>query len=97
MDIDSKFTYSTIVKIKINCTAALINTNPNPVIDIVTISNLPLNAQVSLFGTGSQLYVQKVAVNSEVKINMSNYAAGTYILQSTVNGVIISSIKLLKK
>ncbi|MBC7423460.1 MAG: T9SS type A sorting domain-containing protein [Ferruginibacter sp.] len=97
VDIDGTFTYSKIVKVKINCMGAQINIYPNPVLDNVTISNLPLNAQLSLFGTGSQLYVQKVAVNSEVKINMSNYAAGTYILQSTVNGVVISSIKLLKK
>ena len=65
---------------------------PNPVVDVLTISNLSGINTIQVFSLqGSMIFSIRVS-ESEVKVNMSQYAPGTYILK-----IGDKAFKILKK
>ncbi|MDD3004450.1 T9SS type A sorting domain-containing protein [Flavobacterium sp.] len=69
---------------------------PNPVQDMLTIDYSETIQGVQVFNMLGQMVYNKNTNASQVKIDMSAMATGTYIVQMTVNGI-IKNVKVIKK
>ena len=69
---------------------------PNPVQDMLTIDYSETIQGVQVFNMLGQMVYNRNTNASQVKIDMSAMATGTYIVQMTVNGI-TKNVKVIKK
>jgi hypothetical protein len=69
---------------------------PNPVQDILTVDYSENIENVQMFHMLGQMVYNRNTNASKVTIEMTNMAAGNYILQVTVNGI-TKNVKVIKK
>jgi len=98
VDKDGTVKYSTVIPIKINCIAgSLINVYPNPVIDIVNVTNFTNDSKVSLIGIDGKVLLNTTTASSQLTINMNKYPAGVYVLKVTSKTGLSTSNAIIKK
>jgi len=100
VDIDGNFTYSNVVSINFEGTAAAFKIFPNPAIDHVYIS-LPSSSATSFINvydlSGKKLLVQQVSGNTvSQSLDVSTLAAGIYQV-TLIQGAQQQTLKLVKK
>ncbi len=95
IDIDEKFTYSSIIKLS-KQNDLLLTVFPNPVKNVLTISNLQQSGIVRLFNAAGKLLLQQTVSAQSMTIDMSKYANGMYVLQYQQNGEIVNR-KIIKQ
>ena len=72
-----------------------INAYPNPVNDVVTITNVE-NANVCIYNTNGQIVFNKKSNSKNLTINLSDYKSGLYIVNIKTEGF-VKNVKLIKK
>lgn len=73
-----------------------INFYPNPVKDVLNISDAKTISSIAVFDlSGKQVYTQNVN-SKQTQINVSNLATGIYIVKANVNGE-VKTFKIVKK
>lgn len=80
IDVDARFTYSNILKLSKQTSAAL-TVYPNPVSDVLTINGLKQNGTVLLYNADGKLLQQQTVSAQTMTMDMSKYAKGMYLLQ----------------
>jgi hypothetical protein len=80
IDVDGKFTYSNIIKLSKQASAAF-TVYPNPVSDVLTISGLKQNGTIRLFSAEGKLLQQQIINVQSVTMNMNGYTKGVYVVQ----------------
>lgn len=95
VDIDGKFTYSSILKINFNGSQSF-EVYPNPARNSVTINGLHANESVKLFSSEGKLLMQRKASGQSMTLDISNYSRGVYILQY-FDGNSLQNRKLVKE
>ena len=95
IDADDRFTYSNIIKLNKQISAAL-TVYPNPVSDVLTIGGLKQNGIVLLYSTEGKLLQQQTVTAQTVTMDMSKYAKGMYLLQYR-RGDEVGSQKIIKQ
>lgn len=88
--LDTQYLGGPYTEVKDNIAPQLI-VYPTPVRDIVTISNIEVGKDISIYSLQGNAITQLKAESSEVKINMNSYAPGIYIVK-----VGQKSIKIVK-
>jgi hypothetical protein len=102
VDIDGKFTYSSIILIKDINVSQHIWVGNNPFHDIINIriaKNPQQDIKVELMNeNGAKVYFKEFGNTNQVSVNVSgmNLASGVYLLRTTVDGKIYTN-KLLKQ
>jgi hypothetical protein len=80
IDADTRFTYSNIIKLNKQASAAL-TVYPNPVCDVLTITGLKQNGTISLFNAEGKLLLQQTVSAQTITVDMSGCAKGMYLLK----------------
>lgn len=73
---------------------------PNPVTTQFTIHNLPAtlrNAQVEIYDGNGKLIATKNVVESQAKIDVTNYQSGIYFIRMLNDGKVFGTSKIIKK
>ena len=102
VDMDGRFTYSSIIFIKDINVSQHIWVGNNPFHDIINIriaKNPQQNVKVELMNeNGAKVYFKEFGNTNQVSVNVSgmNLASGVYLLRTTVDGKIYTN-KLLKQ
>ncbi|MGF2413484.1 T9SS type A sorting domain-containing protein [Ferruginibacter sp.] len=89
VDIDGRFTYSSVIRLRNNAEAGL-TIYPNPVQNIIVISGLKQNTAIRIFSADGKLLQQLTAPAQTVTLDMSGYAKGMYVLQYLQGEEIVS-------
>ena len=93
VDIDGKFSYSTVLSIKIKGQHSLI-ISPNPANNFVTVSGFERQGKITIINSnGSSVYTANTTAQ-EMKINVAALPAGLYVLRFT-DGENISFKKII--
>ena len=95
IDVDARFTYSNIIKLSKQTSAAL-TVYPNPVSDVLTINGLKENGTLLLYSAEGKLLQQQTVSAQTMTMDMCKYAKGIYLVQyKTANEVV--SQKIIKQ
>lgn len=103
-DIDGKSTYSPIRSVKLSQKQNMIQVNPNPVVDNITVkymSDVSGSMNIRLINMNGQLVVNKTGnvnkgFNSVTIYNLGSLPKGMYIAEVTINGEVAEQTKLMK-
>lgn len=93
-----RITYSSIVKLHMDCSKIAINLSPNPVKNNLQITGLQKGYNLSVLNAaGAQVLTQQI--NSNVSsVNMQSFASGLYyVIISNKEGLIIEKKKIIKQ
>jgi hypothetical protein len=80
-----------------NFSATALRAYPNPVRDILTVSNDNSIAEVAIYNLLGQNVLMQSANENTVHLDISKLVAGTYLLQVTTSGGEQSSMKIIKQ
>jgi len=101
VDKDGNSQFSKVVTLGLNEQASQVTIYPNPAKDFLNIGlgNNSGNVLIDIVdANGTKVFVQQQTVqqNSTININTSNFAAGVYFIQVTVNGLTLQK-KFIKQ
>jgi hypothetical protein len=84
MDIDGKFSFSTIIKLSGN-SSGQIDVFPNPGIDVITLSGLHNKGMIELINAQGKTLKRIVATAQSQTVDINNYPAGLYFIKYVFN------------
>jgi len=97
VDIDGRSQYSSILSVQSDCHNTHFTLYPNPAKNNVTIKGIAAGNHLRILdNTGKIVNLIKAAGSSE-SINISNLAAGTYIIQVIHNNKVLENLKLVRE
>ncbi len=71
--------------------------SPNPAVSYINISGIGPNSVVEIYNIFGQKLYKTFAVSDNLKINVGNFAAGTYIVSISGNKNIFGKVKFIKE
>ena len=92
---DDRFTFSNIIKLNKQASAAL-TVYPNPVKDVITISGLKQNGTIKIICADGKLMQQQIVTAQTMTMDMSRYATGIYLLQYKTGDEVVNQ-KIIKQ
>lgn len=95
VDINGKKTTSNITYLSL--TGVAITLFPNPADNYAMIVGIPDGATVIIMDVHGRQIQQNKTVSNSLKIDLTGFASGTYLMQVKQNGEVISTKKFLKK
>ncbi|HET9056892.1 MAG TPA: T9SS type A sorting domain-containing protein [Chitinophagaceae bacterium] len=103
-DIDGRNTYSPVRSVKFNQKKNLVQVNPNPIVDNITVkywSEANGSMDIRLINTNGQLVANKKSnlnkgFNNIVLNNLGSLNKGLYVAELIINGELIEQTKLIK-
>ncbi|MBP6023679.1 T9SS type A sorting domain-containing protein [Ferruginibacter sp.] len=95
IDVDDRFTFSNIIKLNKQASAAL-TVYPNPVKDVITISGLKQNGTIKIICADGKLMQQQTVTAQTMTMDMSKYATGIYLLQYKTGDEVLNQ-KIIKQ
>jgi len=69
---------------------------PNPVTDLLTISNTEMMSGITIADMLGRILLKTRLNDTEMKIDMSKYPTGTYLVQVSVDSA-IKTFKIIKR
>ena len=91
IDNDSRYSYSSVIKLS-NQLLSILSIYPNPVKDLLCISDATVGNKVVIMDISGKVLQQLPIVKTSFNIDMSKYSRGIYLLK-TDNGSILKIIK----
>jgi Concanavalin A-like lectin/glucanases superfamily/Secretion system C-terminal sorting domain len=95
IDVDGRFTFSNIIKLNKQASAAL-TVYPNPVGDVLTINVLKQNGILLLYNAEGKLLQQQTVTTQTITMDVSKYAKGIYLLQYKTEDEVVNQ-KIIKQ
>ena len=95
IDIDDRFTYSSIIKLSKQTSAAL-TVYPNPVSDVLTINGLKQNGTILIYNAEGKLLQQQTVTAQTMTMDISKYSKGIYLLQYKTGEAVVNQ-KIIKQ
>jgi Secretion system C-terminal sorting domain len=103
-DIDGKSTYSPVRTVKFNQKQNIIQVNPNPIVDNITVkymSDVSGSMDIRIINTNGQITVSKKSsmvkgYNNVAIYNLGSLAKGLYVVEVVLNGEVSEKTKLMK-
>lgn len=96
-DIDGKFQLSRIVSARSVCTDIVIRMLPNPVVETTVFSGLKAADRILVYNAEGKLVMEAKAGGYSHTINLKKQPAGLYMAQIIRNGILITTVKLIKQ
>ncbi|MGN6495041.1 MAG: T9SS type A sorting domain-containing protein [Agriterribacter sp.] len=98
VDVDGKYEYSDVLKVKNACNASALNVVPNPVTNnVFTIRGLQALSVIKLLDMNGKTLRTVRSPGPIQQMDMGNLPAGIYLVHILQNDEIIKTVKLLKK
>lgn len=96
IDKDGKFSYSSVAKVSINC-SAIITISPTLIQDVTKVYGLSGGEVLIVHNNLGQQLLKKVAVNHSETVNLSGFVSGVYHVTVISDGKAIFSAKVVKQ
>ena len=74
----------------------IISVYPNPATDYIQIIGLKGMQKVEIFNTSGQIVYSKDAMANGLRVNVNNFAQGTYFVKVTANGKVVTKQIIVK-
>lgn len=97
VDIDGRYEYSPVVKVSSNCNNKPVVLFPNPTKGLINIKGTNSNDVIKVYDAAGKLVLQSKAVTGMSKADISDMAAGSYVLTISRDNKIILNETILKK